>query len=176
MKGALNLGRRFRELRKEHGLTLTEVAQRTQLSISLLSQVEGNKVAPSISTLHLMAHGLGVPMIKLFEEKQVQELTVRAPAGHKAVWRVLLSPRLGAAMTAAICNLPPSGKARLRRDGRLGSEDFGFVLSGEVRIVGSGSPRTLKAGEAIFCQAGRGRLVENAGTTPASLLWLSSTK
>jgi len=61
------VGRRVRARRQEQQLTLKQVANRTGLSVSLISQIELGKSAASMSTLHKLAAALGVRMAWFFE-------------------------------------------------------------------------------------------------------------
>ena len=61
------LGAKIRLLRKERGLTLKQLANKTSLSVSLISQIELGKSAASVSTLRKLAAALGVTMSYLFE-------------------------------------------------------------------------------------------------------------
>jgi len=61
------VGRRIRERRKERALTLKQLANRTGLSVSLISQIELGKSAASMSTLHKLATALQIKMTYFFE-------------------------------------------------------------------------------------------------------------
>ena len=61
------VGGRLREQRTEAGLTLKQLANRTGLSVSLISQIELGKSAASMSTLHKLATALQVKMTFFFE-------------------------------------------------------------------------------------------------------------
>jgi len=61
------VGRRIRERRHAQPLTLKQLANRTGLSVSLISQIELGKSAASMSTLHKLATALGVKMTYFFE-------------------------------------------------------------------------------------------------------------
>ncbi len=61
------VGRCIRQQRKERSLTLKQLANRTGLSVSLISQIELGKSAASMSTLHKLATALGVRMTSFFE-------------------------------------------------------------------------------------------------------------
>lgn len=51
----INLGSTLRRLRKNEGLTLTEVSDKTTLSVSFLSDIERNKTRPSLDSLEKLA-------------------------------------------------------------------------------------------------------------------------
>jgi DNA-binding NtrC family response regulator len=61
------IGAKIRQLRKERALTLKQLANKTALSVSLISQIELGKSAASVSTLRKLATALGVTMSYLFE-------------------------------------------------------------------------------------------------------------
>lgn len=61
------VGRRLRERRSGQQLTLKQLANRTGLSVSLISQIELGKSAASMSTLHKLSTALGVKMTYFFE-------------------------------------------------------------------------------------------------------------
>ena len=61
------VGGRLRDRRKGLELTLKQLANRTGLSVSLISQIELGKSAASMSTLHKLSTALGVRMTYFFE-------------------------------------------------------------------------------------------------------------
>jgi len=64
------VGKRLRERRSESTLTLKQLANRTGLSVSLISQIELGKSAASMSTLYKLATALQVRMTYFFETVQ----------------------------------------------------------------------------------------------------------
>lgn len=63
----LVVGKRLREQRSGAQLTLKQLANRTGLSVSLISQIELGKSAASMSTLHKLATALQIRMTYFFE-------------------------------------------------------------------------------------------------------------
>lgn len=61
------IGLKIRQLRKDRALTLKQLASRTALSVSLISQIELGKSAASVSTLRKLATALGVSLSYIFE-------------------------------------------------------------------------------------------------------------
>ena len=60
------IGRTIRELRKGRQLTLKQMARRTKLSVSLLSQIERAESSASVSSLFKVATALDVRITELF--------------------------------------------------------------------------------------------------------------
>jgi DNA-binding NtrC family response regulator len=69
LEGHLNseIGRRIRNQRHASDLTLKQLANRTGLSVSLISQIELGKSAASMSTMYKLGAALGVKMTYFFE-------------------------------------------------------------------------------------------------------------
>lgn len=65
-----SLGAVIRERRKAQGLTLAQMARRTNVSLGYLSQIELGKNSASIETLYRISLGLGVKMAELFQAAQ----------------------------------------------------------------------------------------------------------
>ena len=61
------LGARVRALRQRKALTLRQLANKTSLSVSLISQIELGKSAASVSTLRKLAAALSSSLAALFE-------------------------------------------------------------------------------------------------------------
>lgn len=59
------IGRRLRELRKEHDWTLAEVAARTGISVGTLSKLEHGKTDLNFTSVNKLANGLGLPVTDL---------------------------------------------------------------------------------------------------------------
>jgi DNA-binding NtrC family response regulator len=64
----VKIGKKLRELRKEKRLTLKQLAVRTYLSVSLISQIERAESAASVSTLSKIVTALNIRLKDLFEE------------------------------------------------------------------------------------------------------------
>jgi DNA-binding response OmpR family regulator len=64
------LGAAIRERRKALGLTLAEMAKRSEVSLGYLSQIELGKNSASIETLYRIALGLRVRVADLFQSMQ----------------------------------------------------------------------------------------------------------
>jgi len=72
----LNLGQKIKTLRERLGLSLQEVADKTNFSKPILSQIENDVVAPPVATLMRIAKALNVNIGYFFQEEE---------SGNKAV-------------------------------------------------------------------------------------------
>lgn len=62
-----NLGNRLRELRRQQGLSLRALAEKSGLSANTLSLIENGKTSPSVATLQQIAIALSIPITAFFE-------------------------------------------------------------------------------------------------------------
>lgn len=70
----LGIGPKLRDVRMAQSLSLRDLAAKTDVSASLLSQIENNKANPSVRTLHSLADALGVPVDYFFPEQEENEV------------------------------------------------------------------------------------------------------
>jgi DNA-binding NtrC family response regulator len=62
-----NIGAAIRDLRKKRTLTLKQLAKRTGLSVSLLSQIERAESSASVTSLYKIAHALKIRLSEMFQ-------------------------------------------------------------------------------------------------------------
>lgn len=67
------IGKEVKALRQAQKITVTELSEQTGISLGMLSKIENGATSPSLTTLQLLASGLGVPVtafFRRFEEKR----------------------------------------------------------------------------------------------------------
>jgi transcriptional regulator with XRE-family HTH domain len=80
--GPSKVGGRLREERERRGISLRELARRVGVSPSLVSQIELDRVNPSVSTLYALVSELGLTMSDVFGEvAQSSPPVARPPSG-----------------------------------------------------------------------------------------------
>ena len=79
----VNVGRRLRELRAEHDLSIRALAEKSGLAINTLSLIENGKTSPSVSTLQQIAAALDVPITAFFETNTPRTRIVYTKAGSR---------------------------------------------------------------------------------------------
>ncbi|HKZ69924.1 MAG TPA: helix-turn-helix domain-containing protein, partial [Anaerolineales bacterium] len=72
------IGKRICSRRKEAGLSLRELGRRTGLTAGFISQVENDRVSPSLNSLQRIATALEVPMFHFLNESTPSDMVVRA--------------------------------------------------------------------------------------------------
>ncbi len=75
------IGRQVRRYRKQLGLTIVEMCDRTGLSAGMMSKIENGNTSPSLATLRSMSTALNVPVTSLFREFEEQREATFVKAG-----------------------------------------------------------------------------------------------
>ena len=176
----MDIGEKLRQLRLQRGLTQEELADRCELSKGFISQVERNLASPSIATLTDLLECLGSSLPAFFNEKQaektvftpqdmfvkVDEETLRGsitwlvPDAQKNDMEPILVDMAEGGQTYP---LPPSE-----------GEEFGYVLSGSVYLVTGEKKTRIKTGCSFCLHPATTHYLENTGSGPASLIWISN--
>jgi len=81
-----HIARRVKELRREGGLTLDELAIRSGVSRSMVSLVERGESSPTANVLDKLAAGLGVTMATLFGESKSPDASPVSIRAKQQVW------------------------------------------------------------------------------------------
>ncbi len=164
-----SLGQRIKGRRQEIGLSLRELAGKTDLTASFLSQVERDQTNPSIDSLRRIAEALQVSILYfLSEHAQPKELAlaptpvalqyepvVRSTARPKLILPVsgvayeLLVPDLGRKMEAFAGRLAP-GTGNVARRLRVPTEEFIYVLAGVLCVGIGNAEHVLHPGDSIY--------------------------
>lgn len=76
------IGREVRAFRLRQGITVAELAERTGLSIGMLSKIENGNTSPSLTTLQSLAHALRVPLTAFFRRFEEHREAVHTKAGE----------------------------------------------------------------------------------------------
>ena len=175
----MEIGERLRELRIQRGLTQEELADRCELSKGFISQVERELASPSIATLKDMLECLGVTLQSFFSDDSAEKV-VFAPqdmfekedeeSGHKITW--LVPDAQKNSMEPILLELSPGGKSPVLPP--LESEEFGYVLRGQVTLVAGKRSYTVKKGDSFCLRPSATHYLENVSARPAAVLWVST--
>ena len=154
MPDDLFLGNRLHKRRNELQLTLRDLADKTDLTPSFLSQLERGLANPSLSSLQRLSDALGVPMLYFIEGKANHSPVVRAGARSKLdldddrVSYELLTPDLTGSVEVLL-GMIQSDCQNVVRKLSVETEEVIFVLEGALRVGLEDSEYVLKAGDSI---------------------------
>jgi transcriptional regulator with XRE-family HTH domain len=173
------LGRDLRALRRNRGITLTELAARVNRSVGFLSQVERGLSELGIADLRAIAAVLQAPLSWFLVHDDVPEaergyVVRRGRRRHigsaeTGLTEELLSPDLGGAFEVIRSVFAPGAERRefLTRD----TEETGYLVCGELELWIGARHFHLRAGDSfrIAREPARWR---NPGSIPTEVVWV----
>ena len=78
------IGREVRAFRRQHNITVADLAKTTGLSIGMLSKIENGVTSPSLTTLQALSNALSIPLTSFFRGFEEQREAVHVKAGKGA--------------------------------------------------------------------------------------------
>ena len=154
------LGQRVQALRTDRELTLRELADRSDVSVSMLSSVERGEKAPTVVVLDRIAGGLDVTLASLVAGSDVERIIVRRAADQDRVdepggWqRTILTPVVpGVNFEWIRSTLPPGCDAGTVPAYAAGSHEFVAVASGTLTLRVGERELKLSAGDSAYFAA-----------------------
>jgi transcriptional regulator with XRE-family HTH domain len=174
------IGRRIRALRSDRRLTLNTVAERTGLSVSLLSMVERGVTAPSIGTLVAIAGCFGVHMSDLFSEagREVESDPVTRREDQptfetaEGVLRRVAQTDDPRGFEMAVNEYAPGTSSNPTSTRHEGVE-FGVVIEGTLTVELDGREYSVGPGDSISYESGRPHRLRNDGAGRVRAVWLN---
>ncbi|MGE2690264.1 helix-turn-helix domain-containing protein [Mycolicibacterium pulveris] len=142
--------RRLRELRTQHGLTLEDVANRSNIDVSTLSRLESGKRRLALDHLPRLAAALSVSTDELLREPESPDPRVRANSHtHHNITYWPLTRQAAGGLHAYKIRI--SARRRTPPDELPVHEgqDWMYVLSGQLRLILGDRDFTVKPGEAV---------------------------
>ena len=185
---ALDLGSRLRAERLGQGIGLREMARRLGISASALSQIETGKAQPSVSKLFDIVNLLGVSVDGLLAGGGVPPVAVsRGQEGffslqrqgeHHALelesgvqWSRLTAGSFPGVEFLRVEYQPGACSSREGAFMRHAGQEFGYLLSGRLRVDVGFDTYELGPGDSISFPATTPHRLGNDGLDPAHAIW-----
>jgi transcriptional regulator with XRE-family HTH domain len=196
-----NIGEKIRKRRETMGYSLRKLAKMTNLSASFLSQVELNRNSLSLTSLHSIASALDVPMLYFLDESRSRKssnqqdstqpstktetvedgynLEVTKENRNKLVMPKsgvtyeLLVPRMGYKMVVFQRRLSPGFDHTISRVLKEPTEEFIYVLNGELLVELTSGSYILRAEDSMYFE-GRDLLRFECHSTDEDVVWIAA--
>jgi transcriptional regulator with XRE-family HTH domain len=184
--------RRLKQLRKGQGYTLKNLAEKSGLSPTYLSQIERGMSNPSIGTLKKIADAMSITIVSLlgFEEtdenekeleenirkrqevfvikKEKRKMLVYPGETRKAF---LLTPDLRRKLEILLTYEEPqqeNDEDWYQHEG----EEFGFILEGRYEVIVEGRTYVLEEGDSIYFPSRFPHRMRCIGEKTATTIWV----
>ena len=176
-----NFGSKLRAVRERKAVTLKEVAKKASVSESLVSQIERNKVSPSIDTLLKIADALNIDLEYLFKDyKQNKKVSVikaseRSSLKHKKVTYHKLSSmnedsekHSFEVFLLEIAGLAEKGDIEYGHTG----QEWGIILKGSAELYYGTEIYKLEKGDSISFSSDIPHTLKNTLNTVLQAIWV----
>lgn len=176
-----SVGERLREARRERGLTLAEVAERTGVSAPTLSKIENGRVGANFNTILRIAEAMQVPVTRLIGPAESgagygrrsitrsgQGKIVSAAGGD---FELLCDEMMHRSNTFCILTVTCRSIEEFGQFSKHPGEEFLRVLSGELMLWSElYVPMKLCAGDSILFDSNMGHAYVCSSTEPAVVI------
>lgn len=170
------VGPRLKELRTRRGLSQRDLAKRAGVTNGLISQIEQNKVSPSVGTLKKIVEQLSISLADFFSSEEVPAVDWCYRAGSM--------PDIGSAGLAFFLvghNVRGRALSLLRETYAVGAdtgddllvhegEEAGILIRGRVEVTVGKETRILEKGDAYYFPSTLPHRFRNVGNEEAEIV------
>ncbi len=176
-------GAKLRTVRERKRLTLKEVSRQAGVSESLVSQIERNKVSPSIETLLQIADVLDLDYEYLFSDyRQKRKIHIVRSDERQTIVRNLVTieqlcqpgdERGAPAIESFLLKIDEGGEKGDKEYGHPGWE-FGLVLKGKAQLFYGKQVYELSEGDSVSFPSDTPHVFKNSGSGSLQAIWVVS--
>ena len=177
-KQLLPIGDTIKEIRKGKHLTLGVLAEKSGVSKAMLSQIESDKVNPTIATLWKISTGLGVDINELtrvisvtkrdFTLTKKDDITVLDCDEEGVHIRTLTPVDLIEDLEMYLITFKPG--SRLKSDPHFpGTEEFITLLEGKITVTAGENITVMHKDDFLTYHSDIDHVIENSGDSDAHL-------
>ena len=170
------IGKNIQRIRTRNNLTLNVLSERSGVSKAMLSQIESDKVNPTVATVWKIARGLGVDLNDLLGSESGpkrkftisrNETSTQLETGNNGVTIKVLSPlEMVGDVEVYLVSFEP--KASLPSEPHYpGTEEYLTVIKGSVKVTAGGNSTDLHKGDFLVYHADIAHTIANESATGA---------
>ena len=172
------IGANLHKERRRRQLSLAELAASSGISKAMLSQIESDKVNPTIATMWKIAHALNIELEALitgesggkrkFEVVRKADIISLSTDRSGAVFHVLSPSSMAEDLELYRLEMEPGCVHRSQAHAR-GTEEFLNLLEGRVKVSAGELSATLEKGDFIMFQSDVDHAIETLSESKAEL-------
>jgi len=172
----VNIGTRMKELRLQRGLSQRALAKRAGVTNGLISQIEQNKISPSVGSLKKILDVLSLSLADFFTSDQPQmphhfytkKSLLDLGSADVAIFLVGANVRHRAMSILHEVYAPgaDTGPQMLSHAG----EEGGVVIKGKIEITVANAVQTLGPGDAYYFESRLPHRFRNVGASPCEIV------
>ncbi len=172
----MDIGIKVKALRLKNNLTQEELADRCEITKGFISQLENNVVNPSIDTLNDILVVLGSNLGEFFHNEESEPLVFRKEdyfskdyGDSVTTWLVPSAQKNAMEPIMLVLNEKGAKETDMPHEG----EEFGYVVSGKIKLTVGKRSFTAEEGETFYFKADKKHSIENVTDGKSKVLWIS---
>ena len=163
------LGKNIAVIRKSRNFSLEELSRRSGVSIGMLSQIEQEKVNPTVAVVWKIAYGLDVPFQELLatdENDQLFNIMRRNEAvmmerdEGRCIFRIVSPLSMAEKLELYTLQIRPEGVLESKAHSK-DTEEFLTVFTGRIAVEVNGHQAILEPGDSIHYHADVDHTIRN---------------
>lgn len=174
-----NIGDKIRTLREARDLSVKDLAKKSEVSASMISQIEHEKVSPSLSTLKKILNAMNETIISLVQLGN-KESAIKGLIKKKDRMKVIVSPGVHYEVLSTMNNKYSMFVSYLNPSS--GTEDFfiheglesGLIIQGKVELTIGETKVVMEKGDSITHSSTIPHKWKNVGDETVVGIWVVS--
>ena len=177
---SIEIGSYLKKLRKEKNLTLNEVADTIDMSVSLLSQIENDKASPSLNSLQLLLRFYGIGLSAFFNQVEKNDFLIvkkndaeiYANKNNRVTLTFLASKLQNTNKVSYKAHMEPGSELLIARlDEEILGERFVYIISGSVDLILKNKDKyRLTSDDSIIVRSFVECKLKNDGSRPSKII------
>lgn len=174
----ITIGAKLKALRESQKLSLRDLADKTGLSASFLSQLELGQVSPSIASLENIANVLNVYITHFFDNHKEKDSVVIRKGERRRIYskdsKAIIQPLAHEISKKKIepfmLILEVGGEAGEHPYSSRHGEEFGIVIQGKTKFILEQNEYILEEGDSVYFNSTKPHNWENIGRKFAKII------
>lgn len=178
----IQIGSKIRSIRKDNGLKLGELAEKSGISIAMLSKIENGRVFPTLPSLIQILNTLSVDLNVFFSDMSTDEAfpgyILYKKEDYQAIskeeesvgfnYQLILNRILErSSLEVALLTLEPGAQ---RKQVSTAGFEYLYIVSGTIRYELGTEVLQLETGDSLFFDGNIPHVPQNEGATDAVIL------
>lgn len=179
----MKIGKRIRDLRKDKGITLEELSEKSGVALATLSRMETGKMTGTLASHNSICKALGISIAELYRKleddlKTVETVPKRKRTEHfvhanKAKYELLVTKTLDKKIMPLMIKLGTGGKTQKEKN-KPGVEKFIYMISGMIEATVGDQVHTLRRGDSLYFDASLPHFFANKAKTETEAICIVS--
>ncbi|QIK69387.1 cupin domain-containing protein [Erysipelothrix sp. HDW6C] len=171
----MEIGKKLKELRIKNGLTLEELASRSELTKGFLSQLENDLTSPSIATLNDLVEALGTNLSVFFKQEKKEQIVFKTEdyfvdeREEQTIHWIVPNAQKNE-MEPILIELKTGGQSSVIEPHE--GEEFGYVLQGKVQLRYGDEEITVSKGQTFYINGSKSHVLVNDFQQTARVIWV----